>query len=154
MSPPALFFICHRVHTVLYRVYIRSSAAWYRAHRPHTIIAYRFLAGCIPPPHRVLTGRNASLAFHSHFGLCTSNIYVSVLWTVSRRHAPVRNPWLRWSTPGYRPSPPLERSRNGFAFLIPSSYRALTVRRRLYSPGGTFEHVQKFCRAQLAGKVP
>jgi hypothetical protein len=47
----------------------------------------------------------------------------------------------------HRPSPPLERARNGCAVFIPSSYRSVTVRHHFYSPGRSFEHVQNSCRA-------
>ena len=42
-----IFFLCHRAHTDLYRVYTGSCPAWYRTLRPHIVLACR--------SHRVLT---------------------------------------------------------------------------------------------------
>ena len=48
-----LFFICYWAHTDIYRVYIGSCPAWYRALRAHTVIAchsHRVITVCIPLP--------------------------------------------------------------------------------------------------------
>ena len=147
-----VFFICHRAHTDLYRVYTGFCPAWYRTLRPPIVIAYRshrVLTMCIPPSLKYVM---------LHWNIyCCSEIYIAALkyvlplWNIiaapkyilpirnmlSRRHAHVRKPSLcskLWA-------PPHERVHNGLIpahVLLPCSYRVLTVCHRLYPPGEKF----------------
>ena len=71
ISLAEMFFIRHQAHTDLYRVYTGSCPAWYRALRPHRIIAcrsHRVLTLSSPCAHRLLWNMQ-----------CHSEIYIAAL---------------------------------------------------------------------------
>ena len=143
ISPANFFFICHRAHTNLCRVYTGFCPAWYRTLRPHTVLACRsrrVLTVCIPPPLKyvmllwnmycrseICIAALKYVLLHQHIYFHSEICYPDGMHTFANYYYAVQyghRPTNGSITASYRPH-----------VLLPSSYRVLTVCHRLYQPG-------------------
>ena len=120
-------------------MYTVSCPAWYRALRPHTVLACRYhrvLTVSLPCPRRVHTASSeiciAALKYvlplrnmYCHFEICIATPKYVIQVAFTRSQTITERVDVHYRTRTCR-----QWAGNGFSVLIPSSYHALTICRR------------------------